>query len=469
MGTPAIGGKDSMSGSFGEMTVPPTLISFAVSAAHVDSVITSELKSSESLIQLFKLPRNEQGIPDLEETRKIYDQLVSANQEGKILSAKVIGIGGIAEALAKMAFGNGIGVTINEQLSEDLIFEPLYGSILIESLEILEGSTPIGETNEEEKLSFGNEELPVSELAILWEAPLQDVYPQQVESPGVVKTISFTTNSIQYKKDKVARPQVFIPVFPGTNCEFDTAKAFENAGAKPVVTIFRNQSTSDILASIDEMVKNIGNSQMIMIPGGFSAGDQPNGSGKFIASVFRNPQMMDAVMELLNNRDGLMLGICNGFQALIKLGLVPNGEICEITADMPTLTFNTINRHISTIPMTRISSNLSPWLANTRVGEIHRIPMSHGEGRFVASDDVMESLIENGQIATQYVDFSGEATMDGRFNPNGSVYGVEGITSQDGRVLGKMGHSERIGKNLYKNIPGNTDQQIFKAGVDYFK
>ena len=409
------------------------------------------------------------GVPDLIAAKDVYDVIIKANQEGKILSAKTIGYGGLAEAAAKMAFGNGIGVNLNDRIDPTFLFKPLYGSILVESLEILEGSTPIGKTNDSSKIVCGRDAIAISDLIEVWEAPLRSVYPEKAETTGVVETLSFKTTPIVFKKEKHAKPQVFIPVFPGTNCEYDSAKAFENAGAKPVTTIFRNQSAQDISRSIDEMAAQIRASQMIMIPGGFSAGDQPNGSGKFIASVFRNPKMMDAVMDLLNNRDGLVLGICNGFQALIKLGLVPNGEICEITEEMPTLTFNTIGRHVSTIPMTRISSTLSPWLANTSVGDIHRMPMSHGEGRFVASDAVLKTLIENGQIATQYVDFEGVATLDGRFNPNGSVYAVEGITSQDGRVLGKMGHSERIGKNLYKNIPGNMDQQIFKAGVNYFK
>jgi len=469
MGTPAIGGKDSMSGTFGELTVPPTLISFAVATSHVNAVITSELKSSESLLQLFTLPVDKNGVPELTVVKAVYDIIIKANQEGKILSAKAIGYGGLAEAVAKMAFGNGIGVTLNDRIDPAFLFKPLYGSILVESFEILEGSTPIGKTNDTGKIVYGSDAIAINELVEVWEAPLRSVYPEKAETTGQVETLKFTTAPIVYRKEKQAKPQVFIPVFPGTNCEYDSAKVFENAGAKPVTTIFRNQSAQDIISSIDEMAAHIRASQMIMIPGGFSAGDQPNGSGKFIASVFRNPKMMDAVMDLLNNRDGLVLGICNGFQALIKLGLVPNGEICAITEEMPTLTFNTIGRHVSTIPMTRISSNLSPWLANTKVGDIHRIPMSHGEGRFVASDAVLKNLIENGQIATQYVDFEGAATLSGRFNPNGSVYAVEGITSQDGRVLGKMGHSERIGKNLYKNIPGNMDQQIFKAGVNYFK
>ncbi|MBC3888536.1 phosphoribosylformylglycinamidine synthase [Acetobacterium paludosum] len=469
MGTPAIGGKDSMSGSFEDLTVPPTLISFAVATTHVDDVITSEIKSTESLLQLFILPLDENDVPGLAGIKAIYDVIIKANKSGKVLSAKTLGFGGLAEAIVKMALGNDIGVTLNDRLDPKFIFAPHYGSIIIESFEILEGAIPIGKTNFIGKIVYENESVDLAELAEVWEAPLRSVYPEKADTTGEVTTLSFNAAPIVYTKEKFASPQVFVPVFPGTNCEYDSAKAFENAGAKPVTAIFRNQSAQDITDSIDEMVNFIKASQIIMIPGGFSAGDQPNGSGKFIASVFRNPKMMDAVMDLLNNRDGLILGICNGFQALIKLGLVTNGEICEITDNMPTLTFNTIGRHVSTIPMTRISSNLSPWLANTQVGDVHRMPMSHGEGRFVANDDMMKKLIKNGQIATQYVDFSGDATLDGRFNPNGSMYAVEGITSLDGRVFGKMGHSERIGKGLYKNIPGNMDQQIFKAGVNYFK
>lgn len=469
MGTPAIGGKDSMSGTFEDLTVPPTLISFGVATAHVDHIITSDLKKFNSILQLFELPMGENGIPDLNKIKDVYEVVQCHARAGNILSSKTIGQGGVAEAMAKMAFGNGIGITVISELDQEYLFAPLFGSILIEGKTILDGATVIGTTNDKGKIVYQGDSLDLKELAEVWEAPLRDVYPQEGQATGTVETLSFPETTLRKNSPIFRKPQIFIPVFPGTNCEYDSVKAFEKPGGKPVTVTFRNYSAQAISDSIDEMVKQIKNSQMIMIPGGFSAGDQPNGSGKFIASVFRNPKMMDAVMELLNNRDGLILGICNGFQALIKLGLVPNGEIGEITTDMPTLTFNTIGRHISTIPMTRIASNISPWLSNTQVGEIYRVPMSHGEGRFVANDEVMKSLIENGQIATQYVDFNGEATLNGSFNPNGSVQAVEGITSLDGRVFGKMGHSERIGKGLYKNIPGNMDQRIFKAGVDYFK
>lgn len=469
MGTPAIGGKDSMSGTFEKLTVPPTLISFGVTTAHIEAILTSDLKSTKSILQLYELPMDDNGIPKLDAIKNVFETIQTHARAGNILSAKTIGLGGIAEAMLKMAFGNGIGINVAPNFTLKRLFEPLFGSILIESKEALEGGTIVGQTNSDSKIIYQNEEIGLTELIEAWEAPLREVYPEKADGTGNVKTLSYDKVTEVKTSPIFRKPQIFIPVFPGTNCEYDSAKAFENAGGKPVTTIFRNQSAQAIKESIDEMVKQIQESQIIMIPGGFSAGDQPDGSGKFIASVFRNPRITDAVMDLLNNREGLILGICNGFQALIKLGLVPNGEICDITENMPTLTFNSIGRHISTIPMTRIASKLSPWLANTEVGEIYRIPMSHGEGRFVANDEVMTALIENGCIATQYVDFAGEATLDGVFNPNGSVYAVEGITSLDGRVFGKMGHSERIGNGLYKNIPGKMDQQIFKAGVEYFK
>lgn len=468
METPAIGGKDSMSGTFENLSVPPTLISFAVASGNINDVLTSELKSDESLIQLFEMPMSDQGIPKLEKIKELYDCIGLHRNENKILSAKTIGLGGIGEALSKMAFGNGIGVNIEKNISQDLIFKPLYGSILIESYDVLEGGKIIGKTNDRGEIIFKDEIIKLTELIEAWERPMREVYPEKAEINGEVSTLSYFSTTKRKATEKFGKPQIFIPVFPGTNCEYDSAKAFEKAGGKPITSIFRNQNAQDISESIEKMVDEIKQSQMIMIPGGFSAGDQPDGSGKFIASVFRNPKITEAVMDLLNKRDGLILGICNGFQALIKLGLVPNGEICEITENMPTLTFNTIGRHISTIPMTRVASNISPWLLNTKVGDVYRIPMSHGEGRFVAEADVLEKLIKNGQIATQYVDFNGDATLKGAFNPNGSVYAVEGITSLDGRVLGKMGHSERIGKGLYQNIPGSMDQQIFKSGVEYF-
>ncbi|WKY45919.1 phosphoribosylformylglycinamidine synthase [Eubacteriaceae bacterium ES2] len=465
--TPAIGGKDSMSGSFGDLAVPPTLISFAVVPAKVNQIITSELKKHNSVLQLFKCPVNSDAIPDLDKLKSIYQDI--QNQSTNIISAKVIGTGGLAEAIFKMSVGNGIGVEISSELTNEELFEKSFGSILVEAERQIAGAQLVGNTIEAPEIRYKKTILKIADLIETWQAPLREVYPEKIEDTQDVDTISYQKGVSVVPNFKTNQPQVLIPVFPGTNCEYDTVKAFEKAGAKPVTAIFKNRTIDEIKKSIIEMSSLIKTSQMIMIPGGFSAGDQPNGSGKFIASVFRNSQMMDAVMDLLNQRDGLMLGICNGFQALIKLGLVPYGEICELKENMPTLTYNTINRHVSTIPMTRIASNLSPWLANTQVGDIYRIPMSHGEGRFVASEAVLTDLIKNGQIATQYVDFSGKATMKGAFNPNGSALAIEGITSSDGRILGKMGHSERIGHGLYQNIPGLTDQKIFEAGVSYFK
>ncbi|MGL4606499.1 MAG: phosphoribosylformylglycinamidine synthase [Eubacteriaceae bacterium] len=468
LGTPAIGGKDSMSGTFENLSVPPTLISFAVATAKIDSIITSELKSEQSFVYLFEIPMTEEKIPNLVKIKEMYALINDLGNKRRILSAKVIGLGGIGEAISKMSFGNEIGFEFDKACRKETIFAPLFGSILVESFDELDFGILIGKTNDRKEMVFNKEKVAVKDLIEIWQEPMREVYPEKVDVSGKVATISYRGKAHCKATSKFGKPQIFIPVFPGTNCEYDSVKAFEKSGGKPVTTIFRNKNSKDINESIEQMVKQIEASQMIMIPGGFSAGDQPDGSGKFIASVFRNPKMTEAVMELLNNRDGLVLGICNGFQALIKLGLLPNGEICEITEEMPTLTFNAIGRHVSTIPMTRIASTLSPWLANTEVGEIYRIPMSHGEGRFVGSEDVLERLIANGQIATQYVNDEGEATLDGNFNPNGSVLGIEGITSPNGRVFGKMGHSERIGKGLYKNIAGRMDQQIFKSGVEYF-
>jgi len=469
MGTPAIGGKDSMSGTFEDKTVPPTLISFAVTSDTVDHIVTSELKQSNSKVYLFKAEKDEHGFFNYEQLREMYENIHQLICEGKILAASVVGNQGIASAIAKMSFGNKIGLTIDASIDQAVLFEENYGSILVETQEDLEALL-IAKTTEKAVLKYAEEEMQLNALIELWEAPLHSVYPAEKSSDESVITLS-NEQSVPsvYTGKAFAAPKVFIPIFPGTNCEYDTVRAFEKAGALTETVVFRNQNSQDITDSIADMVKAIQSSQMIMIPGGFSAGDQPNGSGKFIATVFRNPAMTEAVMTLLKEKDGLMLGICNGFQALIKLGLVPYGEICDIKPGMPTLTYNTIGRHVSTIPMTQIVSRKSPWLAGTAIGDIYRIPMSHGEGRFVADDATIHSLIENDQIATQYVDFNGKATMDGHFNPNGSTLAIEGICSKDGHILGKMGHSERLGKDLYKNIPGQRDQKIFESGVNYFK
>lgn len=468
-GTPAIGGKDSMSGTFEDLTVPPTIIAFAVTADSIDNVITAEIKQSGSKLCLFDIKRDDNGLVDYEATKQMYEEIRHLNEADKIYASKTVGQKGLIETLAKMAFGNKIGMVIDGTVSEDTLFKANPGAIVVEVDEVPEGAVCIAETTEERSIVYGDTTLELDELIEDWEAPLRSVYPEIKTVDGSVENVEYTKGPVIVASEKFAAPQVFIPVFPGTNCEYDTAKAFERAGAVPKTVVFRNRTAEDITESVKDMAEAIRTSQMIMIPGGFSAGDQPNGSGKFIAAVFRNPEIRDAVMDLLKNRDGLMLGICNGFQALIKLGLVPYGEIIDIEPEMPTLTYNTIGRHISCAPMTKVVSNLSPWLAGVEVGDVFRVPVSHGEGRFMASSEVVKELIENGQIATQYVDFEHNASMDGHFNPNGSVYAIEGITSADGRILGKMGHSERIGKGLYKNIPGEKDQKIFESGVKYFK
>lgn len=469
MGTPAIGGKDSMSGTFEDLTVPPTLISFAVAAEHIDHVITAELKEAGSDLYLVTVPADERGLVDFDTLKEKYTRLTEAIHAGKIRSAKVVTAAGVLPTLVQMAAGNRIGVELSNVLDNNDLFDTHYAGIIVETAEHLEDEIFLGVTTEEKTIVADDASLDLAELIEIWEAPIRSVYPEKVEVDGGAPTLSYHNNNRISSTLKFGAPKVFIPVFPGTNCEVDSARAFAQAGAEVETVLFRNQSELAVAESLEAMAKAIRSSQMIMIPGGFSAGDQPDGSGKFIATVFRNAQIADEVMNLLDNREGLILGICNGFQALIKLGLVPYGKIVDIEADMPTLTYNAIGRHVSTIPATRVASDLSPWLYEAEVGGVYQIPMSHGEGRFMADEATLKLLAENGQIATQYVDFDKTASMDGAFNPNGSVYAVEGITSADGRVFGKMGHSERIGAGLYKNIPGEKDQRIFAAGVKYFK
>ena len=469
MGTPAIGGKDSMSGTFEDLTVPPTIISFAVTAERMENIVTNELKATDSNLYYFPMNKNEKGQVDYAVAIQNFETIRKLNLGGKIKAAKVVGQKGLMETLVKMAMGNKIGINLTIYLSEEALFSADFGGIVIETPETLSVGVAIGQTTKAPVIAQGDVKIDLEDLIEAWRTPLQEIYPDQPEGAGEVKTLSYTKVSSAKPKITTASPRVFIPVFPGTNCEVDTARVFEKAGAIPNAVVFKNRSSLDIAESLDAMAKAIKESQIIMIPGGFSAGDQPDGSAKFIATVFRNPVLKDAVMDLIQNRDGLMLGICNGFQALMKLGLLPHGEIVDIKEGMPTLTYNTIGRHVSSIPMTKVVSKLSPWLALAEQDGIYHVPMSHGEGRFVASDEVIESLVANGQIATQYVDFAGNATMDGAFNPNGSIFAVEGITSADGRIFGKMGHSERVGNGLYKNVPGEKDQKIFEAGVKYFK
>lgn len=480
---PAIGGKDSMSGTFKDIDVPPTLVSFAVDTVDAKKVVTQEFKKAGSKVVLISAEKAENGVVCFDELKKNLTKVRELIQSGKVLSSYALGFAGVGEAVAKMGFGNGIGFVFSKEAEEkfantDDLFAADYGSIILEladesALSELEGfrCVLLGETAEASEIVFGNEKINLCGLYKGHCATLEPIFPTKaVEITSEVKNVSYVRTGAPAKSSlSIVKPKIFIPAFPGSNCEYDSARSFERAGGEATIKVFRNLSYKDIEESIDEMVAEIKKSQIIMLPGGFSAGDEPDGSAKFIATVFRNPKMMEAVHDLLNNRDGLMLGICNGFQALIKLGLVPYGEIRQPSADAPTLTYNNIGRHQAKVVRTRIASNKSPWLSQTEVGDIHSIPISHGEGRFVASEEVLKELIENGQIATQYVDYEGNATYDIEHNPNGSFYAVEGITSKDGRVFGKMGHSERTGANVIKNIPGEKDQKIFESGVKYFK
>lgn len=483
---PAIGGKDSMSGTFNDIDVPPTMCSFAVSTDNLYHILTPELKQPGSQLVLLDIKKDAYGMPDYEDVLRQYDllhQTIALRHKdeevmGPIYSAYAIGFGGIIEAVSKMAFGNGLGVRINDNITIDHLTRKDYGAILLE----VDGQAQlpfhyqvIGQVLSGDAHRGGFEYRGVTidhqEVLAAWQQTLEGVFPTRSNAAATPfkaeQPVDF--KSIYQCKHKVSQPHVFIPAFPGTNCEYDSARAFNRAGAESEIIVFRNQNGQQIRESVDAYVRAINNSQIIMIPGGFSAGDEPEGSAKFITSVFRNPQIADAVMDMLNHRDGLMLGICNGFQALVKLGLVPYGEIRPQSADAPTLTFNTIGRHQSKMAYTRVTSNLSPWLQQATLGNTYVIPMSHGEGRFVAPQEWIDRLLKNGQVATQYVDLQGHPTMDEEYNLNGSYHAIEGITSPDGRVLGKMGHSERRSKGTYFNIYGDQDQRLFESGVAYFK
>lgn len=477
LGTAAIGGKDSMSGTFKDLDVPPTLVSFAVDPVKMYNVISPEFKNAGNTIVKVNVSYDENDLPVFDELKKNFAKISELVKEGKIVSAATIGVGGIAAAVTKMAFGNDIGAVINE---EDL-FNYNYGSFVLElacdkaeAEKLFAGYNfaVIGNTTSEKNIVANGVTIDLDEALNVWIKPLEKIFPTKYLEDVKKADIEIKPFNVVEKKFSgkgIAAPRVLIPVFPGNNCEYDTKRAFEKAGAVADTLVVTNLKTQWLEESIDKMVDMIHNSQIIMIPGGFSAGDEPEGSGKFIAAVFRNPKVKEAVMDLLKNRDGLMLGICNGFQALIKLGLVPFGEIRDMEENSPTLTFNTIGRHISCLADTKIVSNKSPWLWNSNVGDIHKVAFSHGEGRFMADEAVIKALAENNQIATQYVDPNGNPTFDIRYNPNGSLYAIEGITSPDGRVLGKMGHSERMGNGVFKNVPGEKDQKIFLSGVQYFK
>lgn len=475
---PAIGGKDSMSGTFKDMDVPPTLVAFAVDVADANKVVSQEFKNSGNTVVLVKAERNENELPDFDVLKKNYKRIHKIIEKGRVLSSYTVKQGGVSEAITKMCLGNKIGFEFSKNISEKLLLEPCYGSIILEIdreeniKKVMDGANFIvlGNTSDNRKINYGKVNFDLEKLIEQWTNPLEKVFPTKtnVSSENIESSI-WEKRSTKSPTIKYAKPRVFIPVFPGTNCEYDSARAFENAGAETSVKVFKNLTPELIKESVDYIAKEIDKSQMIMLPGGFSAGDEPDGSGKFIASVLRNPKIAESIMKLLKERDGLMLGICNGFQALIKLGLVPFGEIRDIHEDCPTLTYNNIGRHVSRMVETKITSTLSPWFNQVNCNEIYTIPVSHGEGRFVGKEEVIKKLFENGQVATQYVDFNGNPTYDIEFNPNGSIQAIEGITSPDGRIFGKMGHSERIGNNIAKNIPGNKDQKIFESGVKYFK
>lgn len=482
LGIPAIGGKDSMSGTFKGINVPPTLASFAVDTVDASKVISSDFKKSNSQVVVLLTGKGEEDVIDFKEFKANLDKVRSLIHNNQVLSTYAVGFAGIGEAISKMAFGNKIGFEFAKEAVDKFdgakMFEPFYGSVILElsteDLGELEGYNYVnlGKTTDDNCISANGEKVvDLDELYEAYVGTLESIFPTKANNiESKIETISYR-GDIKTRKSSIdiVSPKVFIPAFPGTNCEYDASRAFENAGAKTSIKVFKNLKDNDIEDSIDAMVKEIKSSQIIMLPGGFSAGDEPDGSGKFIATVFRNPKVMEAINEFLTKQDGLMLGICNGFQVLIKLGLVPYGEIRTTDEKSPTLTYNQIGHHQSMVVRTRIASNKSPWLAGTEVGDIHNIPISHGEGRFVADEGTIRGLIENGQVATQYVDLNEKATYDIEYNPNGSFYGVEGITSADGRIFGKMGHSERIGQNVIKNIYGEKDQKIFESGVKYFK
>ena len=473
-GLPSIGGKDSMSGTFNDIDVPPTLVSFAVDIASYKHIITPEFKKAGNKIVLMKLGRDEYDLPDYKEASDQYGKFFEDVKAGKIVSAYALDGNGIVPAVSKMAFGNKLGVKLEHNLDPRDAFAPGFGSIVAEVPADKVGElsityTVIGEVTEKD-FSYGNVSISFDEALTAWKGTLEKVFPTvAVKDTTKIETPIYKADSIYVCRHKVARPKVFIPVFPGTNCEYDSTKAFERAGADVVTKVFKNLSGNDIRESVDAFEKAISDAQIIMFPGGFSAGDEPDGSAKFFATAFQNEKIKEAVMKLLNERDGLALGICNGFQALIKLGLVPGGEIVGQNPDAPTLTFNTINRHISKMVYTKVVSNKSPWLAEAELGGVYVNPASHGEGRFVAPKEWIDRLFANGQVATQYVDPEGNASMDEEWNVNGSYAAIEGITSPDGRVFGKMAHSERRDTAVAMNIYGEQDLKIFESGVKYFK
>lgn len=468
--TAAIGGKDSMSGSFENLDVPPTLVSFAVTTEKTENIVSNEFKKAGNKVVLIKPDYDKNGLPNTASLLNVFKRVTALLRSGKAVACYTPTLGGIAEAVMKMCFGNSLGFKFADNLTVKEIFDYCYGGFLLEVAEDIADTAEIGEITADGKVSYNGEEIKLEKLLGIYENKLESVYRCNKENPRTeMQTFSYKAETCVAPAVKTAKPKVLIPVFPGTNCEYDSAKAMRDAGAEPEIFVINNRSAENVAKSVEEFANSLKTAQMVFIPGGFSGGDEPDGSGKFITAFFRSAAVKEQVTDLLDNRDGLMCGICNGFQALIKLGLVPYGRITDTDESCPTLTYNTIARHQSKIVRTRIASNKSPWLTDTEVGDIYSVPISHGEGRFIASDELIHRLAENGQIATQYVDEKGEATSDIHFNPNGSYYAIEGITSPDGRVFGKMGHSERYAADLYKNVPGNYDIKMFRSAVEYFK
>ena len=463
LGIAAIGGKDSMSGSFEQLDVPPTLISFAVTTGNVNEVVSGEFKAAGRRVAWLRPELGEDGLPTAESLKDCFAKVYGCAKTAVYTPTRT----GVADAVAKMCLGNGLGFRYDDAITVDEIFDPAFGSFIIETED--EIGVTLGYTTDDGALTLGGEKVAMNKLLALSEGKLEDVYPTRAGKEFVVPNVNYTAGCTVAPAIKVARPRVLLPVFPGTNCEYDTARAFREAGADPEIFVVRNLTASAVSESVEAFAKKLQQANIVFLPGGFSGGDEPDGSGKFITAFFRNGAVADGGRELLNNRDGLLGGICNGFQALIKLGLVPYGDIRDMDADCPTLTFNTIARHQSRIVRVRVASNLSPWLQEAQVGGVYNVPISHGEGRFLASDALVAQLAKNGQIATQYADLNGDAATDILFNPNGSVLAVEGITSPDGRVFGKMGHAERYVRGLYQNVPGDYDLGMFRSAVKYFK
>ncbi len=466
----AIGGKDSMSGTFEDIDVPPTLVSFAVTTEKIPNILSNEFKKPGSKVYCLCPAYDESGLPRAESLLALFDRVNGLIRAGKVLSCYTPGMGGIGEAVMKMCFGNGLGFRFDSGLCVKGIFDYCYGAFLVETTEALIDALPVGQVTDNGTISLGEESVCLTALQKAYEDKLESVYPCNIPDPVTpIQTVSTPERKRVAPAVKVTRPRVLIPVFPGTNCEYDSARAVADADGEPEIFVVKNRSADAIARSVEAFADKVKESQMIFIPGGFSGGDEPDGSGKFITAFFRNGAIKEEVTRLLEQRDGLMCGICNGFQALVKLGLVPYGRIIDTDENCATLTFNVIGRHQSRIVRTRVACNSSPWLANTQVGDVYNVAISHGEGRFYASEALARQMIANGQVATQYVDLEGNATADVHFNPNGSIFAIEGITSPDGRVFGKMGHSERIGQGLYKNVPGNYDIRMFDAAVKYFK